>query len=199
MYSEIKLVCIDCDGVLTDGVYQISESGEVTKSFYTRDFYGIEQLLREGIRVLILTQSHDLVISKQVKRICDHSNFWKNNKTGSYGIFFKGSSVEEALISGIKEKILCVSSAVKNKKKFVEFYLETTDLSWDNVAYIGDAENDLECIELAGFSGCPNDAIPIVRDKAMYPSDYFGGRGAVYDFCMYIIEQRNKETEDEKT
>lgn len=198
MYSEIKIVFIDVDGVLTDGVYQISERGTLTKSFYTRDWYGIEQLMKNDIKVVIITQSHDHVISKQVRRIYEHSDFWKNNATGSYGTFPEGSSIREDLVSKIREKMLCVSSAVEDKKKFVEFYLESIDLSWDNVAYIGDAENDYECIELAGFSGCPTDAVPYVRDKAMYPSDYFGGRGAVHDFCMYIIEQRNKERKDER-
>ncbi len=60
MYKEIGLVCFDIDGTLTDGVYQISDKRAVTKSFYTRDFYAIEQLLRAGLMVLIVTQSHDV-------------------------------------------------------------------------------------------------------------------------------------------
>ncbi len=193
--SRIKLVTIDCDGVLTDGIYQISSpvnitNTVVTKSFYTRDFYAIEQLMRKGVRVLILTQSHDSVIRAQIQRICGHSDFWKNNETGSHGAFPEGSVVREKLISSIKEKILCVSSAIDNKKEFVEFYLKAVDLDWDQVAYMGDAENDLPCMKKALFTGCPSDAIEEAKENATYPSDHNGGHGAVHDFCMHILEQR---------
>jgi len=193
LYSNIEVVAIDVDGCLTDGIYQISSSGEVSKSFYTRDFYAIEQLLRDGLRVVIITQSHDRVIDQQLRRICDHSDFWKNNQTGSWGALPEESPIRKKFISMIKEKILCVSLAVENKKEFLEFYLETLCLSWENIAYMGDAENDLECIKKAGFSGCPNDAIPSVMDEVMYPSDHKGGRGAVYDFCMYLLRKINEE------
>jgi len=176
MYSEIKLVFIDVDGTLTDGVYQISGDGQtILKSFYTRDWYGIEQIMKNDIPVIILTQSHDDVILQQIERICSHSIFWDSCLTDGTLMFLRG---------------------INNKRETVEM-LFGDDLSWENVAYIGDAENDFECIELAAFSGCPTDAVPYVRDKAMYPSDYFGGRGAVHDFCMYIIEQRDKEKKDE--
>lgn len=195
MYDKIKVVVMDVDGTLTDGVYQISSPVNITKSvviksFYTRDFYAIEQLMRKGIRVLILTQSHDSVIKAQIQRICGHSAFWRDNETGSYGKFPEGSVVREKLSSLIKEKMLCVSSAIDDKKEFVEFYLESADLCWDNVAYIGDAENDLECIKKARLSGCPSDAIEEVKENALYPSNYNGGRGAVHDFCMHLLEKR---------
>jgi len=37
-FKRIKIVAIDVDGTLTDGKYYISNKGEVSKSFYTRDF-----------------------------------------------------------------------------------------------------------------------------------------------------------------
>ena len=177
MFLDIKLVIMDIDGVLTDGVYQISEKGKtVTKSFYTRDFYGIEQLMKNNIDVTIISQSHDDVIHNQIKRICDHSEFWSRC---------------------LRDFRLEVRCGIENKKRQIE-ELFVEGFNWDNIAYIGDAENDFECIELAGFSGCPTDAVPYVRDKAMYPSDYYGGKGAVHDFCMYIIAQREKEKEDKE-
>ncbi len=179
MFADIKICFVDIDGCLTDGVYQISEDGdgEVTKSFYTRDFYGIEQLMKDDVKVVIISQSHDEVINTQIRRIRRHSEFW-----------------DDCYMGGV---LLRVRTEIDNKKECVErFFVE--GLNWDNIAYIGDAENDLECIELAGFSGCPTDAVPYVRDKAMYPSDYYGGKGAVHDFCMHIIEKRNEEKKNEK-
>jgi len=178
VYKEIDTVCIDIDGTLTDGTYQISQSGEVTKSFHTRDFYAIEQVLRYGLQVVIITQSHDQVIDEQLKRIMSHSEFWD---------------------WAVGNKLL-LWTAVENKVHAIEKMFRSGARGWDNIAYIGDAENDFHCIQYAGFSGCPTDAVPYIREEAMYPSDYKGGHGAVHDFCMHLLEKINngdKETEDD--
>ena len=68
-YKNIKICCFDVDGVLTDGSYQVFETGEFSKTFYTRDFDAIAHLLKNGIKVVIITTSHDNVILRQIKRI----------------------------------------------------------------------------------------------------------------------------------
>ena len=172
MFREIKIAFFDVDGVLTDGIYQLSEDGSVTKSFYTRDFYGLEQLMRNGITVVIITQSHDEVFIRQIERICSNSTFW-----------------DSCFVNGT----LIVLSGIDNKKEEIEHFFTEGVVGWDNISYMGDAENDLECIKLARFSGCPTDAIPDVRTIAMYPSDYYGGKGAVHDFCNYILEKKGEK------
>lgn len=170
-FSQIKIVIFDCDGVLTDGIYQISESGEVTKSFYTRDFEAIQKLMCI-CRVMIVTQSYDRVINKQIERICSHSKIWSD---------------------AIKGGSLSVFTGVDNKVKIINDELIERGLGWDQVAYIGDAANDLECMKKAYYSGCPSDAIESVRDWVNYESDFPGGRGAVADFCDYIYKENDKE------
>lgn len=46
---RIKLLLMDCDGVLTDGRIWILESGEDQKAFHTRDGLGIDLLHRAGL------------------------------------------------------------------------------------------------------------------------------------------------------
>ncbi len=48
--ARIKLLLIDCDGVLTDGRIWLFENGEEQKGFHTRDGLGIELLHRAGLR-----------------------------------------------------------------------------------------------------------------------------------------------------
>ncbi len=165
-FSDIKIVVIDIDGTLTDGIYQISEDGGITKSFFTRDFYAIEKIMRI-CRSIIITQSHDKVIAEQLQRIANHSKRWYD---------------------ALKHKHLSVMCEVEDKEKEIESLLGE-GLSWDNVAYIGDAENDIKCMKKAVLSGCPSDAIDEVKEIATYPSVFPGGKGAVYDFCMYILKQ----------
>ncbi len=178
-FSNINVLVVDVDGCLTDGIYQISEQemgkSIVTKSFYTRDFFGIEKILKAGIEVVIISQSHDQVIVRQIDRISTYSKVWKNHlQCGSLKVLVGIDNKEEAICSEIVEK---------------------SSWGWNNIAYIGDAENDIESMKLAGYTGCPFDAIEEVQEQSNFSSDLPGGKGAVYDFCMYIIENRKMENE----
>ena len=174
-YGKIKVVCIDVDGVLTDGIYQIFGHSRIIKSFYTRDFYGIQQLLENGLQVNIISQSHDKVIQQQVDRICSHSEIWKKHFIACNINVFTGSN---------------------NKKETIEKYIMKSGIEWGNIAYIGDAENDLECMKLAKYTACPADAVEQVIWNSNYVSAYKGGKGVVYDVCMYLLKNIKKEEEN---
>ena len=53
--ARIKLLLMDCDGVLTDGRIWLFESGEEQKGFHTRDGLGIDLLHRAGLRSGIIS------------------------------------------------------------------------------------------------------------------------------------------------
>ena len=63
--KKIKLVCLDVDGVLTDGSIIISGQGELFTQFYVRDGLGIKFLQDCGIQVAICTgRQSDIVIER---------------------------------------------------------------------------------------------------------------------------------------
>lgn len=167
-YKDIKLVVCDLDGTLTDGMYHISTPHDgfcegqamVTKSFNTKDFYGLQQLQSRGISVLILTGADDNVIYAKVKGLPAYC------KTD-----------------------LTVASGIENKLAYMEEYIKAFGFGWENVAYIGDAGNDLECMKKAAITACPSDAVSIIKNEANIVSDLPGGRGAVGEFADYIIQR----------
>jgi 3-deoxy-D-manno-octulosonate 8-phosphate phosphatase (KDO 8-P phosphatase) len=53
--ARIKLLLMDCDGVLTDGRIWIRENNDDQKAFHTRDGLGIELLHRAGLRSGIIS------------------------------------------------------------------------------------------------------------------------------------------------
>ena len=53
--ARIKLLLMDCDGVLTDGRIWLFADGEEQKGFHTRDGLGIELLHRAGLRSGIIS------------------------------------------------------------------------------------------------------------------------------------------------
>lgn len=60
------------------------------------------------------------------------------------------------------------------------------DITFNEIAYIGDDLNDLECMKQVGFSACPADAIPEIRSISNYIAINKGGFGAVREICDYI-------------
>jgi len=80
-------------------------------------------------------------------------------------------------------------TGVENKQEEMARILKSMNLKWENLGYIGDAENDLDVMQNAGWTACPLDAIPEVVEFSNYQSVHNGGHGAVYDslrkFCDY--------------
>lgn len=56
----------------------------------------------------------------------------------------------------------------------------------DQVAYIGDALNDLSCMQLCSLSACPADAVEDIRQFVDYKCTCKGGCGAVREFIDYL-------------
>ena len=59
-----------------------------------------------------------------------------------------------------------------------------------DTAYLGNDLNDLDCLRRAGFSAVPADAHPECRNAAKLVLEKSGGRGAVREFCEWIIQNR---------
>ena len=53
--ARVKLLLMDCDGVLTDGRIQLLENGDENKTFHTRDGHGIVMMHRAGLSTGIIS------------------------------------------------------------------------------------------------------------------------------------------------
>ncbi|MCM1231002.1 MAG: HAD hydrolase family protein [Ruminococcus flavefaciens] len=56
----------------------------------------------------------------------------------------------------------------------------------DEVIYVGDDINDLQCLLSAGFSACPADSAESVQNAADYVASRNGGDGAVREIIDYL-------------
>lgn len=65
--ARIKLLLMDCDGVLTDGRIWIFENGEEQKGFHTRDGMGIELLHRAGLKSGIISGRTSSAVERRAK------------------------------------------------------------------------------------------------------------------------------------
>jgi len=65
--ARIKLLLMDCDGVLTDGRVWLFEDGEEQKGFHTRDGLGIDLFHRAGLRSGIISGRTSAAVQKRAE------------------------------------------------------------------------------------------------------------------------------------
>lgn len=87
-------------------------------------------------------------------------------------------------------KIKHLFQGVDNKIEVLEKFMAENNLLSENIAYMGDDFNDLDCMKLAGFVACPADAMHCVKDVADYIAEHNGGYGAVRDFCELLFKKQ---------
>lgn len=169
----IKIVVIDIDNCLTDGKYIISvpqgwlgkifNTFSLTKTFHTRDFQSIYNFAQKyKVNIYFLTEASDNCFDYRMKMLYKR---WKKIIDNGQIIYKKN---------------------IKNKHQYIENILIKNQIKWEDVAYFGDSINDLECMEVAGVTGCPKNADPKIVDLAQYVSIYNGGEGCVEDFLEFL-------------
>ncbi len=82
---------------------------------------------------------------------------------------------------------------IKDKMAVFRDIIQRHGLKAEEVAYIGDDVNDLDVLNVAGLSACPNDAISFVRNSVHYVCRERGGNGAFRELAELIIDARREE------
>lgn len=88
--------------------------------------------------------------------------------------------------------IVDVYQNIDDKLAVLEKLCKNYNISFAEIAYIGDDLNDMSCmmkvLEYKGLIGCPADATNEVKNVATYVCKKNGGDGAVREFIEYIVE-----------
>lgn len=108
----------------------------------------------------------------------------------NYGIttaIITGKTSEIVKVRAKELKIDEVFQGVKNKTEVLESILEKYGYEWSEVAYIGDDDNDTECMKKSGFSACPADSVDHVITVVDYVCRRSGGDGAVREILDKIF------------
>jgi 3-deoxy-D-manno-octulosonate 8-phosphate phosphatase (KDO 8-P phosphatase) len=70
--SRIKLLLMDCDGVLTDGRITLVGDGDEEKSFHTRDGHGLVLLHRAGLKSGIISGRSSSLVERRARELGMH-------------------------------------------------------------------------------------------------------------------------------
>ena len=115
------------------------------------------------------------------------------------------NGIKTAIITGRESEIVNIRTkelnidyvyqGVSNKVEILNELADENNISFNEIAYIGDDLNDVDVMKKCGVTGCPGDAVEKIKMISNYVSQYNGGNGAVRDFIEWII---NLPVEKEK-
>ncbi|XP_030637204.1 N-acylneuraminate cytidylyltransferase A [Chanos chanos] len=103
-------------------------------------------------------------------------------------VMSSGSLLPKALSDKLAQRTGCeLRQFVGSNKEEVEKIMKERGLGWKEVAYMGNDEPDVECLNLAGFSAVPKDAPTVALNRAKYVCHSVAGCGAVREFAEHIL------------
>lgn len=131
----------------------------------------------------------------------NHQGEWKKfNTADSVGVLYlKLLNIPTAIMTGEdtlivkrraeKLKIEHTHLGVSDKVKVAKGLIEKLNISFEDVAFIGDEVNDLELLKKVGFSAAPQNASKLVKNSVDLNLDTAGGNGAFRAFVLCILEK----------
>ena len=162
---QIKLLLLDCDGVLTDGRLHYTFDGkrvmEGAKVFHIRDGQGLKLAREAGLKLGIISGRVSPALTARARELqIDH------------------------LHQGIDDK-LSVYGQIKTAEGFAD----------DQIAYIGDDLPDLPVMRRVGLAIAVADAVDEIRECAHFMTNKPGGRGAAREAIELILKAQDKWSE----
>ncbi|URZ16009.1 N-acylneuraminate cytidylyltransferase [Clostridium felsineum] len=122
-----------------------------------------------------------------------------NTKDGMGIELLKNKGIITGIITGEKREIVrkrCeklkideLHMGIKDKLSVIDSLIEKYELTYEEIAYIGDDINDLEVIKKVGFGCAVKDSMEIIKNEADYITKLDGGKGAVREVAEVILRE----------
>lgn len=176
--GNIKLLVMDVDGTLTDGMIYMGNDGEVFKAFDIKDGCAI----------------HDILPKIEV----DWEEYNEKNQTE------KVRGIVPCIITARKSRIVeqrCRELQIQNIYQGYRNKIEALDRLaekygvqknkegiYEEIAYIGDDIIDIPIMKKCGVTAAPADAVDEVLAIVDFVSQRRGGHGAVREFVEKVLE-----------
>jgi 3-deoxy-D-manno-octulosonate 8-phosphate phosphatase (KDO 8-P phosphatase) len=122
--------------------------------------------------------------------IKDGYTIYTLDKIGIIPVIITGRESQIVARRAEELKIKEIHQGVGNKLAKLQEVAARHGVSMDEIAYIGDDYNDVECMEACGFTGCPQDAEEDIKPKVDYVCKTKSGEGALREFVKQIMNRQ---------
>jgi 3-deoxy-D-manno-octulosonate 8-phosphate phosphatase (KDO 8-P phosphatase) len=109
----------------------------------------------------------------------------------------KKSAIITGRVSKIVERrakeldVTFIRQGIRDKAGELKKIIEKLNISFENVAIIGDDMNDFSMLKLVEKSFAPYDASSFIYDFVTYPLNKKGGEGAVAEMIEILLKEEN--------
>lgn len=159
---QVRLVCFDVDGVLTDGGVILGDAAGARvelKQYDIQDGLGIKMLQQAGILTAIVTGRESVSVALRAQEL------------------------------GVDD---CVQDNQARKVRALTGLLAKYSLGWEQVAFVGDDLPDVGVLRLVGLPVCVGNATAEARRASKLVLTRTGGAGAVREFCETLLRARGE-------
>ena len=87
--------------------------------------------------------------------------------------------------------------AERSKKEVYGHITQRFSVLPDNVLYVGTTYSDIDCLRMSGFSICPEDSVPQVKNVSDYVVPMYSGTGVLCYVYELLREAKIKADRDE--
>ncbi|MCK5336289.1 MAG: HAD-IIIA family hydrolase [Gammaproteobacteria bacterium] len=164
----------------------------------------MQDILERASRIKLVIFDVDGVLTDGSLFLSDDGQEYKafNSKDGFGMRLLQDAGIDIGIITGresmlvkLRMKELGISYVLQGRREkgpALDEMMETTGLTLEQIAYVGDDVVDLPIMSRVGFSIAVQDARPIVKKHAHWITQSPGGRGAGRDVCELILEAHGK-------
>jgi 3-deoxy-D-manno-octulosonate 8-phosphate phosphatase (KDO 8-P phosphatase) len=104
--SQVRLLILDVDGVLTDGGLQFDTRGEQHKTFNSLDGHGIRMLLESAIEVAIITGRDSTIVSQRAQELgVRHLYQGCRDKLAAFNALLKQTGLEPGQVAYVGDDL----------------------------------------------------------------------------------------------
>ena len=135
--ARVKLLLMDCDGVLTDGRITLLENGDEEKSFHTRDGHGIVLFHRAGLSSGIISGRTSSLVERRARelgmryvrqgtwdKIKDFDELLAEAGATEHEVAFVGDDVTDIPLMQRSELAIAVADAVPETRAAAHYVTE---------------------------------------------------------------------------
>lgn len=69
LFNPIKVFVFDIDGVLTDGMLHVQESGELLRRMNIKDGYALQLAVKKGYKVWVISGGHSTAVQQRLAKL----------------------------------------------------------------------------------------------------------------------------------
>lgn len=127
--KHIKAILLDVDGVLTNGILLLTESGEQLRQFNIKDGYALQLAVKKGIKVAALSGARSQGVKHRLNglgiqdvflglesKIEVYTNYLLENKLSPEQVLFVGDDMPDLQVMKLAGLAVCPADAIEEVK-----------------------------------------------------------------------------------